>query len=83
MHVRVQLFAVARQRAGRPVVEVDLPDGATVADLRAAIAEALPSLAALLDTIRFAVNADYADDTTLIPPGADLAVIPPVSGGQL
>ena len=83
MRVHVQLFAVARQRAGRHVVEVVLPDGATVADLRSVIAEAVPSLAPLLGSIRFAVNADYADDTTVIPPGADLAAIPPVSGGQL
>ena len=82
MHARVRLFAVARQRAGRPVVEVDLPDRATVADLRAALRESLPDLAPILPTARFSVDAEYADDATPIPPGADLALIPPVSGGS-
>jgi molybdopterin converting factor subunit 1 len=81
MRARVQLFAVARQRAGRPFVEVDLPDGATVADLKGALRETVPGLAPVLPSARFAVNAEYADDATPIPPGAELALIPPVSGG--
>jgi molybdopterin converting factor subunit 1 len=82
MHVRVHLFAVARQRAGRPVVEVDLPGGSTVAGLKAALGDQLPDLAPILPTARFAVDAEYADDATPIPPGAEVALIPPVSGGS-
>jgi molybdopterin converting factor subunit 1 len=82
MRVPVRLFAVARQRAGRPVVELDLPDGATVADLKAALAEAVPELAAILAAARFAVDSEYADDASPIRPGAELALIPPVSGGS-
>jgi molybdopterin converting factor small subunit len=81
MRARVQLFAIARQRAGRPFVEVELPDGASVAELKRAIHEAVPELAAVLPMARFSVNAEYADDATPIPPGAELALIPPVSGG--
>jgi molybdopterin converting factor small subunit len=82
MLVQVRLFAIARQRAGRQVVEVDLPETATVADLKAAILSQTPSLASLLPVLRFSVNSEYADDTTPIPHGADLAAIPPVSGGS-
>lgn len=81
MLARVRMFAAARERAGRAVVEVDLPDPARVADLRQALASAVPTLAGLLPSLRFAVDAEYADDATPIPPGADLAAIPPVSGG--
>ncbi len=77
----VRLFAIARERAGRAVIEVELADGANVGDLKAALACEVPSLALLLPTIRIAVNSDYADDNSPIPPGADLAAIPPVSGG--
>jgi molybdopterin converting factor subunit 1 len=82
MLVQVRLFAIARERAGRKVVEVDLPEPATVADLKAAILSQTPSLASLLPVLRFSVNSEYADDTTPIPQGADLAAIPPVSGGS-
>jgi molybdopterin converting factor small subunit len=81
MLARVRLFAVARERAGRSVVEVELSEGATVADLKAAIVAEVPNLAPLIDIMRFAVGSEYADDATPIPPGADLAAIPPVSGG--
>ena len=81
MLVRVRLFAVARERAGRSILETELPDGATVHDLKAAIGRDVPSLAPLLGSIRFSVNAEYASDVTPIPPNAELAAIPPVSGG--
>jgi molybdopterin synthase sulfur carrier subunit len=81
MMVRVQLFAVARQLAGHDAVEIELADGATVSDLRRALGERVPALAGLLGHLAFAVNAAYAADSTLIPPRADVACIPPVSGG--
>lgn len=82
MRARIQLFAIARQRAGRPAVELDLPESPTVADLKAALRDQVPALAPILGAARFSVNAEYADDATPIPPGADLALIPPVSGGS-
>jgi molybdopterin converting factor subunit 1 len=82
MLARVHLFAVARERAGRPVVEVELADEATVGDLKRVLAEAVPELAAILPSARFAVDSDYADDSSPIAPGAELALIPPVSGGS-
>jgi molybdopterin synthase catalytic subunit/molybdopterin synthase sulfur carrier subunit len=81
MKAAVQLFAVAKDLAGRSVVELDLPTGATVADVRHALAEQVPALATLLPRMMFAVNADYATDAAVIPPDADVACIPPVSGG--
>lgn len=81
MIVRVQLFAVARQLAGRAAVEIELSPGATVAELRTALGEQVPALAPLLRQTMFAVNAEYASDPTKVPEGADVACIPPVSGG--
>ncbi len=82
MIVRVKLFAVARQRAGQDHVEVELPSAAaTVADLRAAIVDRCPALADLLPHMKVAVNNDYAADGARLPASAELALIPPVSGG--
>lgn len=81
MNVRIQLFAVARQLAGRDAIDLSLPDGATIGQLRRALAESTPALAAVLPHVVFAVNAEYADDASVIPPGASIACIPPVSGG--
>ena len=81
MNVQVQLFAVARQLAGRETVAVSLSEPATIGRLRQALREQFPALAAVLPHVMFAVNAEYADDEAIIPLGAAVACIPPVSGG--
>jgi molybdopterin converting factor small subunit len=82
VRVTVRLFALARQRAGRPEVVVDVAEPATVAALKEALA-ALPELAPLVPLMMIAIDADYAgDDRRPIPPGAEVAAIPPVSGGS-
>ena len=81
MHCRVKLFARARDLAGAAEVSVPLPGGATVADLRRALVSAYPSLAGLLSRCAVAVADDFADDARVIPEGAEVAVLPPVSGG--
>jgi MoaE-MoaD fusion protein len=83
MTVRVRLFAVLRQRAGREAVDVELDEGATVADALAALAHE-PGLTDVLARIpvRMAVNRDYADPETVLSPDDELALVPPVSGGE-
>ncbi len=82
MNVRVQLFAVARQLAGgRESIEIALPEGATVGQLRAALVADFPQLAGILPHVLFAVDAEYAADDRPIPSNAAVACIPPVSGG--
>ena len=81
MRTEVKLFALAKQLAGCDAIAVDLPDGAIVADLRHVITERYPDLADLLAHAMFAVNAQYANDDSLVPPDAEIACIPPVSGG--
>jgi molybdopterin synthase catalytic subunit len=82
MTLRVKLFAMLRERAGRDAVELELPEGATVADALAALAEQSP-LAELLDRmpVRMAVNREYAGEGTQLTAGDELALIPPISGG--
>ena len=81
MNVRVRLFAAAKEAAGRGAVEIELPEGASIAQLRRRLAEQIPQLSGLLPRVLFAIGTQYAQDTDAIPPGADVACIPPVSGG--
>jgi molybdopterin synthase catalytic subunit len=78
MQVHVRLFAALRERAGAAEVELELPDGAVVGD-------ALERLEALADGIKVvaAVNHQYADVTSPLHAGDELALIPPVSGGTV
>lgn len=81
MTLSIKLFAVARQRAGADAVAVELPAGATVRDLRHALVEQHPPLADVLRHARLAVDNEYAADDQPLRPNAEIAVIPPVSGG--
>jgi molybdopterin converting factor subunit 1 len=77
VEVTVRLFAMLRERAGAPEVILELPDGARVCD-------ALESLAGLAEGIPLvmAVNREYADAERVLDAGDELALIPPVSGGE-
>jgi molybdopterin converting factor small subunit len=79
--VAVRLFARAREVAGSETVNVAVPVGARIADLRSALGEASPPLRPLVPHLLFAIGTEYASDETLVPPNADLVAFPPVSGG--
>jgi molybdopterin converting factor subunit 1 len=81
MQIRVKLFAAARELAGGDLVEVVLPTTATVADLRAALMERLPPARELLARSMFAIDHEYAANHERLDASAEVACIPPVSGG--
>jgi molybdopterin converting factor subunit 1 len=79
--VTVRLFARARDLAGAGALTVELPAGATVGALRRALGECCPALFSLLSRSAMAVNGEFARDADALPPGAEIALLPPVSGG--
>jgi len=81
MNVRVRLFAVQRELAGAREVALALGDGATVADAWDGLVALHPGLAPGRESVRFARNGKYADATTPLADGDEIAMIPPVSGG--
>lgn len=82
MRVTVKLFGPQAVAAGRRAVDVEMPDApATCAELRRRVAQACPVLAACLPTCRLAINHEFADDTTRVVSGDEVALIGPVSGG--
>ena len=81
MKVRVKLFAVAKELAGYDELEVELPNGATISDLRSAIVIVSPALARIVPHALWAVGTEYATDSTTLTEQSQVALIPPVSGG--
>ena len=81
MNVEVKLFARARDVAGAETVTLVVPDSATVADLRAALALKFPEMESLAPNLLVAVGNEYADDQTTLDASKEIACFPPVSGG--
>jgi MoaE-MoaD fusion protein len=79
VEVTVRLFAMLRERAGASSLTLELPEGARVSD--ALRTEALAGLADGIPLV-MAVNREYADGEQVLDAGDELALIPPVSGGE-
>jgi sulfur-carrier protein len=76
---RIKAFGITKEilNGGEKIVEVR---GQTVADLREQLLKNYPALASLR-SLMIAVNNVYAEDTTSLQEGDEIALIPPVSGG--
>lgn len=79
--VSVRLFAGLHQLIGERELEMSLPDGATVEQLRDALGKRYPIVQGLLSTLVCAVDEEYVDLDHVLRDGDHVALIPPVSGG--
>lgn len=79
-HLTIMLFAGVAELAGQREFSLTWPGG-TAADLRSHLQQRLPAASTLLARCAIAVGERYCLDDEQVPPGADVAVIPPVSGG--
>lgn len=82
INIQLLFFATFKDSAGRARAELDLPDGATVADLKLHIGQQFPAVQPLLGHALVSVNQRYAFDEDLLPDRAEVALFPPVSGGM-
>jgi MoaE-MoaD fusion protein len=77
VHVRVRLFAALRERAGSGSLEIELPDGAVLGDVWPTL-----GFGEEPDGLLYALNREYAEPSARLAAGDEVAVIPPVSGGD-
>ena len=81
MQIVVLAFAVARDALGTARLDVELPVGTTAGGALELLAERHPALRALVPTLRFAVDEEFATESKPLHAGATLALLPPVTGG--
>src|SRR6202171_4385044 len=80
--VRTRLFARLREQAGSETDMLEVPDGATLADVYEALRGKHPALEADRKAVRAALNQEFKDWATKVGDGDEVAFIPPVSGGS-
>ncbi len=79
--VSVKLFAAYQEAYGLPELELDLPAGTTVGQLRDRLIAEHPQLEQWRDVTRFGVNWEFVAADRALQSGDEVVLIPPVSGG--
>lgn len=82
MRVRILAFATAATEIGTAESEVELPAGATIDTLRRELVARHPGLEPLWRRLAVAVDGELATADRVLAEDAEVALLPPVSGGD-
>jgi molybdopterin converting factor subunit 1 len=81
MEINILLFETLKDRAGRARLILTVPDGASVGDVRDALAERFPEMDVNIEQAVAALNRETTCDTEIVHDGDEVALFPPVTGG--
>ncbi|MEM8735230.1 MAG: MoaD/ThiS family protein [Planctomycetota bacterium] len=83
--VRILLFAGLAEQHGSRTLELSMPEGSTLGELRSRLKSetfgGMNLAEGLLDVSRLAVGQEFQEDDYSLPADSEVAIIPPVSGG--
>ncbi|HWV24172.1 MAG TPA: molybdopterin converting factor subunit 1 [Thermomicrobiales bacterium] len=82
MNITIRYFAIMREHLGKSVEEIDVADGTTAGEIFGIAIRDTPRLASLERAVMVMVNEEYVDPDHILQPGDEVALIPPVSGGD-
>jgi molybdopterin synthase catalytic subunit len=81
MKIHAQFFAQLRDVTRVSETTVELPDGATLADLLAVLYEQTPELRQWEKNILVGSGVEFVDRQHVLRPDEEIAIMPPVQGG--
>jgi molybdopterin synthase catalytic subunit len=81
VQVRLLFFASIKDIVGARQIDVDIPEGSTVAALLTDLEQRYPRLAGYRPVLLTSVNEEYAKPDTRLAEGDEVGIFPPVSGG--
>ena len=80
MTLKILAFGITKDILGATEKEIEINDGANVAELKELLEKDFPELKRLKSYF-IAIDDEYAEDHQIITVSNELAIIPPVSGG--
>ena len=78
----VLFFATLREKAGIRETTIEFPHGSHISDIKKIVLTKYPALESNMDTLIVALNHEFGFDEDIVPNGAEIAMFPPVSGGE-
>jgi molybdopterin converting factor subunit 1 len=83
VQVKLLFFASLKDIVGARQLQLDVAPGATVADVLTSLEANYPRIKQYRSVVLTAVNEEYVDKRTAIQEGDEIAIFPPVSGGEV
>lgn len=83
MKIKVLLFGLLKDIAGRSSETLELEDGAVVRDVLAYYSKRIPRFAAMVPGLAISVAEEYARPDRALREGDEVGLLPPVSGGSM
>ncbi|MCH9014733.1 MAG: MoaD/ThiS family protein [Gemmatimonadetes bacterium] len=81
MKIRCRLFGRYAEVTGTDVLELELPEGATVQEALARLREAVANGHQIPDNGLVAVNMEHSAPTRILEDADEIALLPPLAGG--
>jgi len=82
IQVNILFFAYLRDAASTNTLKICLPIHSDIKYLKQVLLQDYPLLKERLPSTITSINRQFADDSAIIPPDAEIAFFPPVSGGD-
>jgi molybdopterin converting factor subunit 1 len=79
---KVLFFATLREKAGTNEISIEFQEGSRISEIKNLILKRFPGLNQYVETMIVALNHEFAFDDDLVPNDAEIAMFPPVSGGE-
>jgi molybdopterin converting factor subunit 1 len=83
MQVRILFFATLKDIVGAREMRLEVPSGATVADVLTHLETTYPRVKDYRSVVLTAINEEYVDQSARVQEGDEVAIFPPVSGGEV
>jgi len=81
MEVRVKLFTVLKEKAAREEILLAMSKGSSCREVLLRLKSLFGFSDSILERSLVAINGVYADRSTVLTGGEEIAILPPVSGG--
>lgn len=82
MRVKIKFFAALREGTEKSEIEIDIPSGSRLNDLIERLKKEYKAIAEFKTSIAYSINMEYAKGDEVLKEGDEIALIPPVSGGE-
>ena len=83
MQVRLLFFATLKDIVGSRQLKLEMPSGSTIADVLSHLESSYPRIKDYRSVLLTALNEEYVDQQAQVGDGDEVAIFPPVSGGNI